>query len=110
LGNDLAIPHDPNPLGDDVLTAVGGHLDVHSSPITLEVGWHFRACIAVLDVADLGLAGMYCSSELVDTASCLGKALVSEGSTALHHRDEAVHNSACGIGQVIVLQAEDGLS
>ncbi len=49
-----------------------------------EVGWHFGVSIAVPNVADFGLAGVYCSSELVDVVSCLSEVLVGEGGMVLY--------------------------
>ncbi len=68
LGDDLAFPHNPDPLSNDVLATVGGHLDVHSSTVVFEVGRHFRVPIAISDAANFGFMGVYCSSKLVDAA------------------------------------------
>ncbi len=110
LGDDLAVPHDLDPFGDDVLAAVGGHLDVHSSAIVFEVGWHFRVSVAIVDEVDFSLAGVYCAGELVDASSCLSEALVGEGGTSSYCQDEAVCDSVCCVGEVMVLHVEDGLS
>ena len=75
-----------------------------------EVGWHFRASVVVLDAADFGLARVHCSGELVDVVSGLGQALIGGGGAALYCRDEAVCDGAYGVGEVVVLHAEDGLS
>jgi len=109
-GNDLAVPHDLDPFGDDVLSTVGGHLDVHSPTIVFEVGWHLGVPVAVLDMPDFCFTGMYCSSELVDVASGLAEALVGDGSASSYRRDEAVGDGACCVGKVAVLHAEEGLS
>ena len=109
-GDDLTIPHDPNPLGDNVLSAVGGHLDVHSPAIAFEVGWHCGVPIAISDTLDFSLAGVYCSGELVDVVSGLAEALVGDGSASSYRRDEAVGDGACCVGKVAVLHAEEGLS
>jgi len=109
-GDDFTIPHDPDPLGDDVLTIVGGYLDIYPSSISLILGWHLRVSIAISEVVYLGLMGVYCPGELVDVPSSFDEALVSEGSVALHHRDEAVCNGAHGVSEVVVLHVEDGLS
>ena len=109
-GDDLAIPHDSDPLGDDILPAVGGHLDVHSPAVALKVRWHLRVSIAVLDVTDFGFAGMYCPSELVDVASGFAKALVGDGGASSYCRDEAIGDGAGCVSEVVVLHAEEGLS
>ncbi len=83
-GDDLAVPHDSNPLGDNVLSAVGGHLDVHSPAVAFEVRWHLGVSVAVLDTPDFGLTGVYRSSELVNAASGLTEALVGEGGASLY--------------------------
>ena len=85
LGDHLAVPHDPNPLGDDILPTVGGHLDVYSPAIAFKVGWHFGVSVVVSDTLDFGLVGMYCSGELVDVASGLTEALVGDGGVSSYH-------------------------
>ena len=110
LGDNLAVPHNLDPLSDDILATVRGHLDVHSSAVAFEVGWHFGVSIAIPNAADFGLAGVYCSGELVDAASCLNEALVGKGGAALYGRDEAICDGVHGVGEVVVLHAEDGLS
>jgi len=109
-GNDLAVPYDPNPSGDDVLAIVGGHLDVHSPPVAFEVGWHLRVSIAIPKAAYLSFVGVYCSSKLVDAAVCFGELLVSEGCALAYRRDKAICDSPCSVGKVVVLHAEDGFS
>ncbi len=83
-GDDFAIPHDSNPLSDDVLAIVGGHLDVHSSPISLKLGGHVGVPVAIPKVADFTFVGVYCPVELVDAAAGFGEALVGEGGVASH--------------------------
>jgi len=109
-GDDLAIPYNPNPLGNDVLAAVRGHLDVHSSAVAFEVRWHFGVPVVVPNVADFSLTGVHCSSELVDVVSCLDEALVGEGGVVLHRQDKAVYDGARGVVEVVVLHVKDGLS
>ena len=84
-GDDFTVSHDLDPLGDDILTAVGRYLDVCPSSIALKVRQHFGASIVVLDAADLGLLGVHSSGELVDAASGLGKALVGGSGVVSHH-------------------------
>ena len=84
-GDNLAIPHDSDPLGDDILATVGGHLDVHSSTVALKVGRHVGVPVVVSDAADFGLAGMYRSGELVNVVSGLAKVLVGEGGASSYH-------------------------
>ena len=109
-GDDLTVSHDSNPLGDDILPTVGGHLDVHLSSVAFEVKQHLGVSIAISDMADFGLAGVYHPRELVDAASGLAKALVSEGSASSYHRDEAICDDVCCVGEVVVLHVEEGLS
>ncbi len=109
-GDDFAISHDSDPLGDDVLATVGRHLDVHLPSVTLKVGRHSRASIVTLDVADFSFLGVYGPGELVDVASGLGKVLVSGGGTASHRGDETVCDGMRSVSEVVVLQAEDGFS
>jgi len=52
-GDDLAVPHDVDPSGDDVLTIVGGHLNVHPTPIVFKVRGHVDIARSVPEVADL---------------------------------------------------------
>ncbi len=83
-GNNLTVPHDSNPSGNDILTIVGGHLDVHSSPISLKLGGHVGVPVAIPKVADFTFVGVYCPVELVDAAAGFGEALVGEGGVASH--------------------------
>jgi len=109
-GDNFAIPYDSEPVGDDVLSVVGGHLDVYSPSIMLEVGWHFGVPVAVPNAVDLGFVGVYCSGELVDVAVGFGEPLVSEGGVLVYCGDEAICNGMCGVSEVVVLHAEDGFS
>ena len=86
-------------------------MNVHLSTIVFEVGWHFGVSIAVPNVADFGLAGVYCSSELVDVVVGFSKPLVSDCYASAYCGDEAVGDGAHGVVEVItVLHAEYGLS
>ncbi len=85
-------------------------MDVHSPAVAFEVGWHLRVPIAVSDMLNLGFAGIYCSGKLVDAASGLTEALVSEGGASSYCRDEAVCDGVCYVGKVAVLHVEEGLS
>src|SRR6266851_612785 len=109
-GDNLTIPHDPDPMRDNVLALVGGHLDVHSPAVLLVLGWHFRVSITVPEAAYFGFVGVYCSSELVDMVACFGEALVSDGSAVSYCQDEAVCDGTHGVSEVVVLHAEDCLS
>src|SRR6266851_9226990 len=109
-GDDLAVSHDSDPLGDDVLATVGGHLDVHSSTIVLKVGWHFGVPIPIADAADFSLTGVDGAGELVDASSSFSEALVGDGGASPYGGDEAMCNGVCCVGEVVVLQAEEGLS
>ena len=64
---------------------MGGHLDIHSPAVAFEVRWHLGVSVAILDAANLGLSGMYCSGKLVNAASGLAEALVGEGGASLYH-------------------------
>jgi len=83
--DNLAISHDLNPLGNDVLAIVGGHLDVHSFTVTLVFGGHFDVSISVSDVADLGFSGVNCPIELIDAAVSFGQSLVGDCSLLAYH-------------------------
>jgi len=89
-GDDLAVSHNSDPLGDDVLATVGGHLDVHLSSILLEVGQHFGGPIVVPDAVDFGFSGVYCPIELVDMVPGLAKALVGKGGASSDRQEEDV--------------------
>ncbi len=102
-GDDLAVSYDLDPLGNDVLTIVGGHLDVHLSPIAFEGGGHFYISCPILELADFSLMDVYCSYELVDVAVGFGEALVNGGCSALDCGDEAVSNGVCGVLEVTTL-------
>ena len=110
-GNDLAIPHNLDPVGDNVLAIVGGHLDVHSSPVALEIRGHLAVPRPVSEVVDLGFVGVYCSSELVDVVVGFGKPLVGDCHTLMHCGDKAVCDGTCGVVEVItILHVKDGLN
>ena len=85
-------------------------MDVHSSSVSFEAGWHFGGGVVVSDAADFGLPCMYRSLELVDAASGFCEALVGDCGTALDCRDEAVSDGSCGVGEGVILHAEDGRS
>ena len=89
---------------------MGGHLDVHPSSVSLVVGWHLGCWVGVLDMADFGLPGVYCSLEVVDAASGFGKTLVGNSAASPDCQDEAVCDGSRGVGEVIVLHVEEGLS
>ncbi len=110
-GDNLTVPHDPNPSGDDILTTVGGHLDVHLSSIAFEFGGHVDVAQPISEVADFGLVGVDCSSELVDTLVGFGKPLVSDRYSSAYHADEAICNGVHSVVEVIPnLHVKDGLS
>ena len=109
-GDHFAIPHDPNPLGEDVLAAVGGYLYVDLSPIALELRWHLGVAVVVSEAADLGFAGVYCSCELVNALASFGKPLVGDSCALSHGCDEAICDGMRCVGKVVVLHAEDGFS
>ncbi len=109
-GNDLAVSYDSYPPGDDVLTAMGGHLDVHSPTIVLEARWHLGVSVPVVDVADFSLVGVDSAGELVDASLSLGEVLVGDGGMLSYGGDEAVRNGARCVSEVVVLHAEEGLS
>ncbi len=74
--HDLAISHDPDPTGDDVFAILGGHLDVHSSPVAFELRGHVNISHSVPEAADFSFMGVYCSSELVNAVVSLSEPLV----------------------------------
>ena len=84
-GDDFTIPHDSDLVGNDVLTVVGGHLYVHSSPVTFKLRGHVRVSITIPEMAYLTFVGVYCPGELVDSAVSFGKSLVGEGCASSHH-------------------------
>ncbi len=85
-------------------------MDVHPSSVSLVVGWHLGCWVGVLDMADFGLPGVYCSLEVVDAAPGFGETLVGNGAASLDRRDEAVRNGSCRVGEVVVFHVEEGLS
>ena len=90
--NDLTVSYNSDPSSDNVLAAVGGHLDVHSSPIVFKGGGHLDVPHPVLEVADLGFSGMYHSCELVDVMVGFGEALVGGCYLSTYRGDEAIGN------------------
>ena len=87
-----------------------GHLDVHSPSVPFVASWHIRGGIAASNATDFGLPCVYRSLELVDTASGLCEALVGDCAAALDCRDEAVSDGSYGVGEGVVLHAEEGRS
>ena len=85
-------------------------MDVHSSPVSLIVGRHLGGSAGNPDAADFGFPGMHCSLEVVDAASGFGKMLVGNGAASPDCRDEAVCDGSHGVGEVVVLHVEEGLS
>jgi len=82
-------------------------LDVHSSTIALKVGWHLAVSIVVPNVVDFGLAGVYCSYELVDVAVSFSESLVGDGCASVYCGDEAICDGVRCVSEVIVLHVED---
>ncbi len=109
-GDNLAVPHKSDPSSDDILAAVGGHLNVHSSSVPLEVGRHLGVVVTVSDTTDLSFSGMHGSIELVDSASGLAKVLVGDGGASLDGQDEAICDGPRCVGEVVVFHVEEGLS
>ena len=66
--------------------------------------------MAVPDAAYFGLSCVYCPLQLVDMASGLGEALVSDRASALDRRDEAMSDGSGRVGERVVLHAEEGRS
>jgi len=111
LGDDLTIPYNLDPSGDDVFSTLGGHLDVHLSSVTLVLGQHVAVSHVVSEVVDFGFVEVYHSSELVDVVVGFSKPLVSDCHASAYCGDEAVGDGAHGVIEVItVLHAEYGLS
>src|SRR5216683_1882159 len=100
-GDDLTIPHNLDPLGDDVLATMGGHLNVHLPSVSLKVGQHLRVPVGIADVADFGFLSVHCSVEPVDVAPGFGEALVGDGGASSDCRDEAVCHGPCCVGEVL---------
>ena len=108
-GNNLTVPHNSDSLGDDVLTTVGGHLDVHSSPILLKGGGHFCISHPVSEVANLDFTGVYSPIELVDVVAGFGEFLVGGCHSLAYCGDKTIDDSVCGVVKVVaVLHAKDG--
>ncbi len=109
--DNLTIPHDSDPPGNDVLTIVGGHLDVHLPSIALKIGGHIDIAQSVPEVADFSFAGVHHSCKLVNVVVGFGEPLVSDCYASMHCGDEAVCDGVCGVIEVItVLHVEEGLS
>ena len=49
--NNFSIPQHPDPLCDNILTTLGGHLNVHSFSISLIGGGHVHISHPVLELA-----------------------------------------------------------
>ncbi len=102
-GNDLAVLHDLDPLSNNVLAAVGGHLNVHSSPIVFKGGGHFDVSCLVVEVVDLGFMSVHSCCELGDVVVGFSEALVSGCSPSSYYRDEAVGDSVHSVLKVTTL-------
>ena len=86
-------------------------MDVHLSSIAFEFGGHVDVARPISEVADFGLVGVDCSSELVDTLVGFGKPLVSDRYSSAYHADEAICNGVHSVVEVIPnLHVKDGLS
>jgi len=88
---------------------VGGHLNVHLASIAFVLGGHVAVPCGVPEVADLGFAGVDCSSELVDAVAGFGESLVGDHCASMYHADEAVCDDMCGVVEVVTfLYVEEG--
>jgi len=107
-GSNFTIPHNPNPLGDDVLPTLGGHLYIHSPFISLIGGGHVYIPSPVPEPTNFSLSLLYDPIEPVDTVVGLFEVLVGEGCLLVHSGDEAIGHSMCsGLKVVTHIHAED---
>jgi len=102
-GNNLAIPYDSDPPGNDILSIMGGHLDVHSSPIVFKGQGHLYISCPVTELADFSLVGVYSSCKLINVVLGFCEALVSGCSPSSYYRDEAVGDSVHSVLKVTTL-------
>ncbi len=110
-GNNFAIPYDPNLLGNNVLSTLGGHLDVHSPAILLKSGGHVHVSASGLEVVDFGFSLVDDAVESVDVGMGLPEVLVSDCHLMAYGGDEAIDDGMHGGLKVITLvHVEDGFS
>src|SRR6266853_6647612 len=110
-GNNFTVPHAPDPLGNDVFPALGGHLYVYLSSILLIDGGHVDVSAPSPEAVDFDLSLLHDPIELIDAVVSLFKVLVGDGHLSAYGGDEAVGNSVCGGLEVFTLvHAEDHFS
>ena len=109
LGDDLAVPHNPDPTGNDVLSIVGGHLDVHLPAVLLEGRGHVKVPAPGSEAIDFNLSLAYHTIELVNGVSGLLEVLVGDCGLLAYCGDEAVGDGMHGFLKVATLiHVEDG--
>ena len=106
--DNLAVPHDSNPPGNDVLATLRGFLDVHSSAVSLVGRGHINIATSGSEVADFGFPLLYHAIELVDAVAGLLKVLGGNRHLSAYSSDEAIGDSTCSVLEVTTLiHAED---
>jgi len=104
-GNNFPIHHDANLPGNDVLSALTGHLYVHSSAIAFIGGRHVNIPPSSTEVAYLGFLLLDGTVELVNADSGFFKVLLRDGGVAVDSGDEAIGDGA-GSGSKVVVTAK----
>jgi len=102
-GDNFAIPHDSDPLSDNILPTLGGYLYVHLPSISLVGGGHVDVSAPGVEVVDFGLSLLHNPIELVDAVVSLLEVLVGGGCPLVYSGDEAIGHGACGGLKVITL-------
>ncbi len=110
-GDDLAIPHDPDPSSDNIFSTLGGHLYVHLTLIPLEGGGHVNISYPVLKLMNFGFLLLHDTVEPVNVVAGLFKVLVGDGCSLVYGSDEAIGHGVCSVLEVFpYIHVEYGFS
>jgi len=77
--DDFTIPHNSDPLSDNILLTLGGHLYVHLPSVLLVGRGHVDVSAPGLEAVNFGLSLLHNPVELVDMVVSLFEVLVGNG-------------------------------
>jgi len=107
-GDHFTILHNSDPLSNDILPTLEGHLYVHLPTVSLVDGGHVNVSSSVLEPTDFGLSLLYGPVEPVDAVVGFLKVLVGNGCSSTYGGNKAIGHSTCsGLEVITLIHAED---